>query len=178
MARSVEALLARFLGLIPESWGPLRAVIAGVCAQLALAESTSDTFVDQTTIEEAEGIWLTLLARGYGVDRADGESDESLRLRLRNPERQVIKDAIGDAATALLEESDEALVIEHWAAPHMALDVDAACDVTDLFDQHNAFTVIVPEGYTVDVYAAILQEVDRVRAAGVRWWLVVEDGWA
>ena len=198
MARTTTDLLEQLQRHLPPAYGPLQPVLAGLAATLDQAESSTSELVASTTVEEAEGIWLTLLAQGYGVRRAAGESDSSLRVRLRAPERQMTVAAILDATNAILADvtTEEAVLVEH-ADGELWLDQDLWLDQSRLYDQHNAFTLEVPlveeplvgssfvdhsfldadlflgEGTEPSVYAVIASTVERLRAAGVRWWLVL-----
>lgn len=55
-----------------------------------------------TFILEAQGSWLDLLARDWGTARRLGESDDSLRDRLRNPEDAVTEPALEAGADGIL----------------------------------------------------------------------------
>lgn len=187
MARSTDELLEQLERFVPPEYAPLRPVLAGLAAMLVEAEETTDGLITSQTVGGAEGIWLTLLARGYGVDRATDETDSSLRYRLRNPEQQLTKAAILEAVNALLAEytADEAELLEHWANGIYMTEEDDDTDIffddAEIFDQHNAFTLRCPlldpfeVGDEHPVYVAIVVLVEQLRAAGVRWWLIVED---
>jgi hypothetical protein len=201
MARTTDQLLAQLERFVPPQLRPLRPVLAGICAMLRRGEIAADDFSLSSTIGGAEGIWLTLLARGYGVERATGESDESLRARLRNVEDKLTKTRILRRVNELLSEytDEQAELLEHWANGFY-FDNDDYFDDDLVLDQHNAFTLVcplvgdeIPVGndyldsmYLDDaylgsgegihpVYLAIVAEVERLRAAGVRWWLLVES---
>jgi hypothetical protein len=201
MARSTDELLEQLERFVPPQLQPLRPVLAGIAAMLRRAEIAGDDFAGAVSIGGAEGVWLTLLARGYGVERSTDETDDSLRTRLRNVEDKLTKARILAVVNALLapHTSEQAQLLEHWANGAY-LDQDAYADQALLLDQHNAFTLLCPligempygdawcdQSYADDdaycgsgtgmhpVYDAIVAEVERLRAAGVRWWLVVEE---
>lgn len=190
--------LRRFL---PDYYDVLDPVLWAMAAAMEVAADTSDDLADSATIEGAEGAFLTLLARGYGIIRATSESDDTLRTRLRNVEDKATRGAILDAVNAILAPftGDQAEMREHWDAG-IFLDDEAYVDdpETVLYNEHNAFTLLVPaledvstQDFYVDqsyadqsytdaapsdfstVYAAIIAEVERLRAAGIRWWLVI-----
>lgn len=201
MARSTDQVLAQFERFVPPGLKPLRAVLAGWAAMMAAAEAAGDTLVTRVTLGGADGIWATLLARGYGIERADGEADASLIGRVRTPELALTKARLIEAANNILAPytSESVILVEHWAAGEY-YDDDAYFDQAIYFDQHNAFTLVVPQigdlpygddfyddddyfdddafygdgGGDPAVYAAILSEIDRLRASGVRWYLLVD----
>jgi hypothetical protein len=204
MARSVDDILAQVERFIPPEWRvQLRPLLAGRAAQMREAELLSEDCATSATVGGAEDDWLTLLALGHGVRRSTSEIDASLRERLRNPADALTKPAILDAVNAILAaygSSDEAVMIEHWRDGLFFDDFYAGDDAT-IADEHNAFTLIVPEidefptglyffddevylddedawlsGGTGEsaVYAAIVALVNQMRAAGVRWWLFID----
>jgi hypothetical protein len=190
-------LLAQRERWLPAYWRAAQPITAGAAASMARASEAVDDLEGSVSIEGAEGIWLTLLARGYGVDRAPAEGDESLRGRLRNVEHKVTRASILARVNELLSEytDEEADMIEHF--DHGTYCDQDYADQTTLYDQHNAFTLVAPrvgeaEGWNDyadeahadqsyaggasahPVYPAIMAEVERLRAAGVRWWLAID----
>jgi hypothetical protein len=179
MARTAEQILTRIMRHVPSWAAPLRPLFAGVAGAFRLVELALDDLATAVTIGGAEHFWLTLLARGYGVRRADAEPDASLRARLRNVEDMLTRDSIEDAVDAILAPftASTCTVVEHWDAPHMAIDVSAACDVTNILDANPAFTVFVPiigGDPNHPVYPAIWAEIRRIKACGVTAYMIVE----
>ena len=199
MARTTAEILLQLEAALP-SWAlPLRPVLAGIAAQLAQVEATGESLVDFTTVEGAEGAWLTLLARGYGVQRATGETDPSIRMRLQASPDQLTRPAILGAANAMLAglTDRQASLIEPWDDGFA--DRDAWADHTILCDQHNSFVLVLPlvgEAVTGNAYAdrdayadfdfagsdgehpvyeAIRALINDLRAAGVRFWIHIEE---
>jgi hypothetical protein len=180
MARTTAALLDRLLKRLPPCFEPVRPLLAAAAAQLHLVEAAGDDLAAAATVDGADDIWLSLLARGYGVERAVDEDDASLRRRLRNVEGQVTPEAVMVAVEAMVDaiSANTSELIEHWAAPHQALDVSAVCDVSHLYDRIPGFTVRVPVlngDQNHPAYAGIYAEILRVKAAGVPAWMVVEN---
>jgi hypothetical protein len=200
---STNDLLAQLRRHLPTHYDVLDPVLGGVAAALAEGLRVVDEELQgSVSVGGASGTWLTLLARGYGVRRGNAEGDASLRTRVRNAEGAVTKQALEAAANALLAEytGEQAEVVEHWAA-RVFLDDEAYADDAELFDQHNAFTLRVPrliegggvggflgvdawadqsfadasQGADHPVYGAIIAEIERLRAAGVRWWLLLDS---
>lgn len=184
---------------LPAEYASSEDVIGGMAAAIEEAQDTGEAAVLEASIGGAEGKWLTLLARGYGVTRATGETDGSLRGRLRNVEDKVTPQAILDAVNSLLAPytATEAELVE-WFEGDGAfwLDYDYLDDQR-LFGEWHTFYLIVPllgeaawGDFYVDssflddefigagpdhpVYAAIVAEVERLRAAGIRWLLITE----
>lgn len=199
MARTTAEILLQLEAALP-SWAlPLRPVLAGIAAQVAQVEATGEALVDSTTVEGAEGVWLTLLAKGYGVHRSTAETDATVRLRLQAPPDQLTRPAVLDAANALLAAltATEATMIEPWDDGFA--DRDAWADRTILCDQHNSFVLVLPlVGEAVSgsayldrdaymdfdfagsdgehpVYEAIRALINDLRAAGVRFWIHIEE---
>lgn len=172
MARSIDTILAGYLASVSTGFWTLEPVFAGLAAQVHLLELTGELLVAGGLVGGADDIWLTLLAHGDGIDRATGETDADLRLRMRQPEKQVTPTAIEDRVNDLLA-SGTCQVIEHFAAWGQVIDVDFTCDVSAIYDRRPGFTVIVPDG--LDNYPTLYAEVLRIKAAGVPAWLVIED---
>ncbi len=184
MPRTTDELVDELLRFLPERFAGCRELLAPVAGQLAhvLAVAELD-FIEHTTVTGARGPWLTLLARGYGIRRATGELDASVRLRLRFVEDAQTKPAIEGAVNALLAPytSSTCELVEHWAdgVACDASEVEAAfiVDVSELYGARLAFTLIVPlvaDDPTHPVYNTIAAEVGRLKAAGVRWWMILE----
>lgn len=197
--------LAQLERWLPAHYRSVRALTGGRAAQSALAADTAEDLAGSVSIGGAEGTFLTLLARGYGVYRASNETDDSLRTRLRNIEQKVTPPAILARAIEMLtpytDEAGLALieVREHFDSG-IWLDQDYL-DQGYIYSSHNAFTLVVPligadprvEAYVdqdfldqsylgegqantdADVYVALMAEIDRIRPAGVRWWLQVAE---
>ena len=64
-----------------------------------------ESWVDATFILRAQGSWLDLHAADRGTSRKLGESDVSLRNRLRTPEDAVTIPALEDACDAILTDA-------------------------------------------------------------------------
>ena len=202
MARTTSQLLTVLERFLPPQMQAARPLLAGLAAQAAAVEAAGDDLADGATVAGADGIWLTLQAHGLGLHRAHGEVDADLRTRLRSPEQQLTPASILAAVNLLLASytSDEAELHEHHAEG-LYLDVDLWMDRSSWYDQHNAFTLVCPlvgdypvghsffdaaAGAWLDqdlffgdyvehpIYATIAAAVERLRAAGVRWWLVVD----
>lgn len=225
MGRTTSQWLSELEGVLPGWIRPLRPHLAGLAAMLVDLEALNDDAVEATTVAGAEGIWLTLYARGLGIHRVPGESDADLRKRVRNVEDVVTRPAILAAVNELLAAYtvEQARMFEHFETGFFA-DINFADQPTNgtrILDQHNAFTLVVPaltadassyghflmdspdplnldpsgaldvdaayvdiDTYAVAdsaddtehaVYAAIQATVERMRAAGVRWWLLRDE---
>lgn len=205
MARSLEQLLTQLERMAPGYYDSCRPLLAGFAAAMARSESTFDTLQPLATIGGGTGKWLTLQARGVGIKRGSGESDESLRARLRDVADAVTRPAIEAAVNALIA-PDTCTIIEWWERPYLDYNGDDGCwldnqDAT-LCDGPSGFLVLIPvqatefafgsflddetvDGLWLDIafagegpedpaYAAIVNEVERLRAAGIYWRLVIE----
>jgi len=204
MARATAEILTQLRKLLPGHYESAEALLAGFAAAQGLTESTIDTLRDLSTVELGTGMWLTLHAHGLGIKRATGESDESLRIRLRAVEDQLTKPAIKAAVDRLIA-PDECQIIEWYDQPYLDSETDEGawldCSGCWLSGGPRSFLVVIPrqetgfswgnsyldsdlyldiEAYLADgpedpVYAAIINEVERIRAAGVFWRLVLEE---
>jgi len=174
----------RFLPDAP--WDDLDEVLGAIVAPLARALERGETFSPYATIGGAEAEWLTLRARNYGLTRGTDEPDAALRTRMRNLEEALtvssIEAAVNDLVSPYSYTGVAPYIVEHFSeGPVCDLedgDLGFICDVSRLHDAHNAFTLYVPliegdEGHPI--YAAIFNEVERLRAAGVRWWMVLQS---
>jgi hypothetical protein len=218
VARTTAELLAQLKRFMPSHYWAMEPHLAGVAAMMARADQVSEDLVEASTVGGAEGVWLALLAHGYGVDKVTSEDDRSVRIRIRNPENQVTKPAISEAVNAILNDAGAADGrvanwweddVSCWAWNELSTITDGAnyCNDCSTGDYWLVFIVIVPmigahpgigsycdtdgddnyididcyagggdPGVLSPVYDAIIDEVDRIKAAGVRWWLIVD--WA
>jgi len=60
-------------------------------------------YFTETLIGQASGVWLDQHAKDRGTDRQDGETDAALRARLVNIEDAITRQAILDAAQAVID---------------------------------------------------------------------------
>lgn len=190
-ARTTAEVLEQLERFVPPEFAPLRPILALYAAELRAAEVVAYDTAASSTVEGAEGVFLTALARGYGVERLSGEADATLRSRLRNVSGAVTRPAILDAVNLLLADytEDEAVMVEWFEEPFA--DYHAFADYHLLVDGPNAFVLILPpvgdeplgssfadvayadfdaypgDGETHPVYSAIGALVQRLKAAGV-----------
>ena len=200
MSATTAQLLAQIERFGPRRYLAVRAILAGIAAQLAAADAVVESFATSSTVAGATGAWLTLLARGYGIDRGPEETDAALRERLVSPASLVTRAGILALVDALLDavSADPAKMLEPWDEGFA--DVDAYCDVTRHCGEHNSFVLVVPlvgdqvggasyldvddyldsdvfgglSGEEHAVYAAIRAAVMRARAAGIRATLAID----
>lgn len=209
MARTTDEILAQILQMLPDDYATGTPLLSGIAASQRQAEIVADTLAPLATIGSAAGSWLTLHADGIGIRRASGETDASLRFRLRNVEEQVTRAAILKAVNAVIA-PDVARLIEWYEAPYLDDETDTGLwldsPATRLSGGPNSFLVLIPRqstgfdfgsflddetisGMWLDhseqyigesaedpKYATIVAEVERIRAAGVFWRLVIEQG--
>lgn len=199
MSRTTAEVLTELRLYMPaHTADPLDPLLGGVAAMFAQAESTNEALSLASTIGGAEGVWLDLIALGDGMRRQSGESDADLRTRLRTPIQAITKANLEAAANAILDGYGEsgAYIVE-WADGGFA-DVDAYADDTILVDPYNRFVLVVPligdpivdgvylgdgyadEDYVGDggespAYASIWAAIERLRAAGVRWSMFIQE---
>lgn len=199
MSATTAQLLAQIERFGPRRYLAVRAILAGIAAQLAAADAVVESFATSSTVGGASGAWLTLLARGYGIDRGPEETDAALRERLVSPAALVTRAGILALVDALLDAvgADPASMLEPWDEGFA--DVDAWCDITRHCGEHNSFVLVVPlvgdqvggasyldhdyldsdvfgglAGEEHAVYAAIRAAVMRARAAGIRATLAID----
>ena len=197
MARDVDTLVAQIRRWLPPGFVAMEPVLAGMVAPLALMEAQGEEFADSVTLEGAEGPWLSLLPRGYGIRRQDLEDDPAVRTRLRSPEDQITGPAILARVNALLEPytAEEAILVEWWETGAYLdysyyLGLDSRLSVS-----WHSFLVVIPDlaewegayldhGMYLDLHSYlgrpspsvrqhIAEEIHRIRAAGVRAWLAI-----
>lgn len=168
---------ARLLG---DAFAPLLPLQAGTAAALAEAAAAVETWTDSATISTAEGDWLDLLARGFGLYRKAGESNADLRDRIAAVPKLLTPAAMELVVNAIITPS-ACTVVEHWKARVFCDDhadeyvTDLFCDEDTLLGVRNGVSVICPEGLTDAQELAICAALDGVRAAGVRVWAVFDD---
>lgn len=195
--RSTPDLLEQLQRFLPPSFCGATPLLGGFAAAQAEAEAAVDLLRPQATLGCATDIWLTLQAHGYGVLRASGESDGSLRGRLRRVDDLVTRVALKSLVDELIA-PDECQIIEWFETPY--LDNDAWLDSMLVSGGPHSFLVVISDqgagfdhvGAFVDsdfwldsafigeavepaVYAAIINQVERARAAGTFWRLVIDS---
>lgn len=202
-APTTAQALAQIRRYLPEEYEVWEPVLAGMAAQAEDVGAVRDDAVGAVTIGGADDEWLTLLAHGYGVERTEAETDAGLRIRLRNVEEKVTKNAIKTVVDAVLADagSTPCRVAEWWEEDQsMWLGSSYLGQPTQIGDWYNVFAVYVPlvgdhpgiapflgnDAYLggdfylggtpilSEVYSAIIDEVNRVRASGFRWWLFID----
>lgn len=183
MPATTQDQLDQILRRLPPRYEASEAVLSGGAAQLALVLNAGEDLKASGYFEGATVQWLTLHAAGYGLVRATGEPDASLRARLRNVGDSVTRPALLAAVDALLVERGSAVpaVMIEWQDSPTVIDTlvlpwSFIVGVSYIVSASNSFLLIVPDfgDLTDPVYATILSEVNRLRGAGVRWALVVD----
>lgn len=183
MTVTADQILDQVMLRVPERYLASRELFSAIAADLAyIINSAELDWIPTVTIGGSEGQWLTLLARGYGVDRASGETDIDLRSRLRSIGEALTKNAILDAVNSILVSRGTAvpaIMTEHFVRQTVldtsVVDFAFVLDRSYLVDTHNSFILIVPDfgDLTDSVYASIIAEVNRIRASGISWSLIV-----
>ncbi len=184
MARTTGEVLDALRSIVPPAYhGDDEASVLGSVAKVfSLVETTIDALYDAGLWGGATGEWLDLHALGWDVRRSDGESDGSLRSRLRDYPEQVVPAAIIAAVDPLINDvdplADDARLMEHWKDG--AFFDQAYCDQENarIGSVNVAFSVIVPDVFgdpTDDRYAAMVWAVEAIRPHGARWFLVIDN---
>jgi hypothetical protein len=199
MARTVQDLVDQLRRWLPEHFGADDPLFGGIAAAVRQGEIAAETLQPLATVGGSVAEFLDLQAAGYGVLRGGNEDDATLQQRLRQPDRKVTRNAILDAVNALIA-PDEAAMIEWFDEPYLdAEDFPGALwlDSARLLDGPSGFLIVIPSQgppssgdylgseYYLDssylgtqepgIYAGIINEVQRARAAGVYWALVMEE---
>lgn len=170
MARTTDQILAQYERLMPGGWGQsLRPLLAGVAAALVEAEERGDTLA-AAGLFSTTGTWLRLHAHGYGIQPADGESDASLRGRLRQVENAVTRPALKAAVDALIDPL-EAEIVEWWETSYVDVNLYLDLAGSRLGGGPRTFIVLVPAATSDAALRVIANEINRLRSAGIRWAL-------
>lgn len=196
-ARSASGLKEAFGAFVPPEYCGIEPLAAGLGAALALAEAGGDSLREQATLELGAGTWLTLAARGQGILRATGEPDATLRLRMRSVDDQLTRPVLEEMVNAII--FPDVCEILEWF-DHSYLDVELEregglwLDSERLSGGPSSFIILVPQrgwlsaGTFLDAdlwldtsflgtesesgaYAAIINAINRAKAAGVFWRL-------
>lgn len=176
--RPAHEVLDRLFEFLPsnyETFDP-EAVLAG---QFALAEEAAAALIELTTVGGGTDTWLALHARGLGIIKAEGESDVSLRERIRSFQDAVTEPAIVTPLVALYAAvtGPTPFLIE-WFDTCFA-DVDAYCDTLSAvaFNEPPDFAAVVPDPGAGDLTEAIHlsagQLIRTLKAAGVRFSIIL-----
>ena len=184
MSTTTADLLAELLRNLPPRYLASSDLLSGPARSMATALGIACfDLVPTTQIEVAEGPWLTLIAKDHGVQKLPGELDSNLRTRVRDLGAAITKTNVLAAVDRLLLPFGEtATVFEHWEHG-VAVDTEATphffvVEISALYDRFPGFTLFVPligGDPTLDVYAQIVAEVNRLRGSGVPWTLILED---
>lgn len=182
MARTVEQLVERLRSWLPTSYEQAEPLLAAFAGAMRGAELALDELEPLVSIDGGEGQWLTLQARGQNCDRSEGESDASLRERMRTVEDAVSRPALEAATQAVLDENGvvgSVVVLEWWEGPYVDVDETVLpggggfyVGWARMMSGPRCFLVLVPVSTGDTVKAAIIDEIQRLRAAGVGWKLV------
>lgn len=197
MARTTAELLAQLQRLVPGYYSSVEALLAGFAAAMALAETGISELAESSTYAGGDLTWLRLHAHGLGIRPGSGEPEETLRARLRRVEDAVTPGAIVAAVDAIIA-PDTCELVEWFEGPFLDADDDSGMwlDTSRLSGGPSSFLVLVPYGFEdgealdVDFYLdssfvgvgvdsplvpAVINEVERLRAAGTFWRLVLEN---
>lgn len=179
-----------------EEGSRLHALWSGLAAPLAQAKAWITSLFEQALIGTGSDIWLTLHAKGLGVERLQDETDAQLRIRMRNTQDRVTPSAIATAISKLLSTVSElgAYVIDRNDGPGFGLEVDAL-EQGAWFWEWNAFLLYLPSLEPAEapsgmeagaleeewfelmrehvIYTLIRAETVRCRAAGIRVFYVL-----
>lgn len=184
MARSATTLREKAVRELPGPFRGLDPLVGLAAGPLALVEPAIESHVVEALPSTATGTWLTLIGNGQGLSRVSGETDASLRDRIRTAEQLVTVAAIRaavDDVSGLAAASDTCEVVEDWKAQIYCKDsateyvTDAFCDEEHVLGGHDAFSVILPTGLDDEVLDAVCALLRRARAAGVTARLIVHD---
>jgi len=190
---AIEAYLQDLLRWLPPDFESMIEVLGGPARAMARVRGSAEALRLLTRVETGEGIWLTLHARGLGVNRATDEADAVLRRRIRQVADAVTKPAILDAVNdALSAVTGETATLTQWyEGPSLALDgtdVDPVLggggapfhldniDQAVLAGGPSTFYITAPRlsgAFTEAIYFTIIAIVEKKKKAGARWALVI-----
>lgn len=196
MAHTVSQLAAELARYLPAYFSATEPLQVALAAPMQLVEQAAEDFAAATLLANSDDIWLTFLARGYGLERATLESDASLRARLRHIGKVVTPEAILEITAQL---AGAAGMVEWFEGPFLD-NYEGGFFLDSSFPSggRNTFLLFVPEVGTVAVgdsyldvdfwldsdgflgaddedpiYATIVAEIEQIRAQGIRWALVI-----
>lgn len=184
MARSASTIQARGVAILPPTFNYLEPLVAGQAAALALSEANNEAMAQSAVPSNAEGMWLTLVARGEGLERLGGETDARLLARIRSTPNTTLRAAVVATATAALDGVTTDLHIDESAEVRIFCDpgateyvLDAYCDEdTILSDEPRAIWLCIDNGLSDVVINSLVASVRDVRAAGVLVYVLEETG--
>lgn len=199
---ALVALRERLYHLLPqdlqgEEGTRLYALWSGMVAPLVQGQTVVSALREQGYIESATDIWLTLHAKGLGIYRVDGETDEQLRIRIRNIQNRVTPNAILQFVNDLLATvtEEQAVMLER---PQSFTWDDSSIDEWPIWWLWNAFALglpllpVVSNGWVLEEgvleeaaldagvvrnasYAMIETAVNQCRAAGIRVFYLYKE---
>lgn len=198
--RSADQLTEQILKFIPGVFSGMEPLLGGTAGVFETVEVKADELAQLTGLGESEGIWLTLRGQDLGVLRAPQESDQSLVHRIRDVEDAVTRTALKNTVEALLD-TGSAQIIEWYEGPYLDVELEGEggmwLDSARLSGGPNSFQVIIePQGTGFEwsdfmdadlyldsgymgltespIYGAIINQVNRKKAAGTFWRLVLD----
>lgn len=176
------------------------AIYQGIAKIMEAVEATVDEFVLSAQVLQAEENRLDLHAKGRGLVRGEMEPDENLRMRIRSWDDQVTKPALETGINDLLT-TKGAYIVEHLTDGCFADRDYFDRGVRFWDDTFCVFTAFIPwqiSGLLLDafmdrqafmdrdsfmddvlftdqsIYSRVYQYIDRNRAAGVRFNMIIE----
>lgn len=178
MARTADELLDVALGSVDPVFHPLRPLLSGIAAAMALVEADAETQMDSAVPGLSDGVWLDLVAEGFGLRRQNGELDATLKIRISTPTFLATTKAIKDAVDAILGNTGTCVIVEHHRAMVYACDgtdaspgteyvMDAYCDEDNFDGVDKGLTVICPDGLTEAIELAICAVIRATKALGI-----------
>lgn len=194
--RTTEEIEAQLYRVLPpdlelEAGTRLNAVVFGGATGLAEAEATVEQLMEQATIGGGEDIWLKMQADDLAVQYTADQTDEQLRVALRNIQDKVTPVAIVSGVNALLATvtDSQAYLVDRMDGTSATVEEAAAQEAACMWEW-NAFWLYLPElppaeapgaveeaaaegdwpesWLRASLYDVLEAEVDRLRAAGIR----------
>ena len=175
-----QALYDKLRKHIPEERvKPAEPILRAYAMVLYEARAGLRTLAAQSDRLTAERRWLDLVARNFGVDRAQGESDETLRLRLMRFAEKLTREFVEAAIFRVIGSNFDA--VEWFDAGLFLLESDDPVAEYQSFiagvsriPVAGGFIIRVPNTLTAAQGAQIIAVVNATRALGVRWLIIDE----
>lgn len=184
MTRTAQQVRDAVTALVPPAYTEVLPLAIGVAGPLYVAEQMARGLADFTLPTSSTSIGLDLIAEGQGLERATGEDDYTLRLRIKTKPRRVTPGAIEAMLHGLLWPLEvEYQFVEHWRIRLKLRTTggpvymnEARASNNCLLGGFHGVTVILPDYASDATRLAVATALSGARAAGIRVWIVRETG--
>lgn len=177
-----QSIYDRIRKHIPEERvGPAEPLLRAAAMVLYEVRAATRRLMDESSRRQSSEAWLRLYGESQGVPMLVGETVEAYRARLVEFGNKVTRPSVESVIESLGIPPEDYELIEWWqACPSVqANDVD---DVNYGFyvgvsrmPMYGGFTLVLPIGIDVQLGARVIGAINRTRALGIPWIIILEE---